>query len=51
VWDQWSANRSTHFSEVLKSLARRFHGRVVHTEYVGTGANRRPVIVIYQVRA
>jgi hypothetical protein len=51
VWDLWSAKRSAHFSEVLKSLARRFHGRIVHTEYIGSGAQRRPVIVVYEVRA
>jgi len=51
VWDLWSARRSAHFSEVLKGLARRFHGHVVHTEYVGSGADRRPAIIIYEVRA
>ena len=51
VWDLWSAKRSSHFSEVLKGLARRFHGRIVHTETIGTGADKRPVIVVYEVRA
>ena len=51
VWDLWSAKRSAHFSEVLKGLARRFHGHAVHTEFIGTGADKRPVIVVYEVRA
>jgi len=55
AWDRYSAERSRFFSENLLELARRFHGRVVHTETVtGTdargGAARVPVIVIYEVR-
>lgn len=55
VWDAFSANRSPHFSDRLLELARRYHGRVVHTEYVsGTDAEGRatpvPVIVVYEVR-
>jgi len=55
VWDRYSARRSPFFSERLLTLARRYHGRVVHTEHV-TGADHqgRPtrvaVIVIYEVR-
>ena len=51
VWDLWSARRSVHFSQTLQSLARRFHGRVVHTEYIGSGTERTPVIMIYEVSA
>ena len=51
VWDLWSARRSAHYSEVLKGLARRFHGRIVHTETIGKGSQERPVIVVYEVRA
>ena len=51
VWDMWSAGRSSHFSKRLLTLARRFHSRVVHTEYVGAGAARRPAIVVYAVRS
>jgi hypothetical protein len=51
VWDVWSAKRSKHFSRTLKTLARRYNGRVVHTEYIGTGADRISAIVIYEVRA
>jgi hypothetical protein len=55
VWDSFSASRSPFFSERLLTLARRYHGRVVHTEYVqGTDASgnatRIPVAVIYEVR-
>lgn len=55
AWDRFSAQRSTFFSESLLGLARRYHGRVVHSETVmGTdahgGAVRVPVIVIYEVR-
>jgi 4-amino-4-deoxy-L-arabinose transferase-like glycosyltransferase len=49
VWDAWSAGRSPHFSQRLLTLARRFHGRVVHTEYVGSGSSRRRAIVVYAV--
>jgi hypothetical protein len=55
AWDAFSAARSPFFSERLLTLARRYHGRVVHTEYV-TSRDRNgvpqktPVIVIYEVR-
>jgi hypothetical protein len=55
VWDAYSAARSPHFSEQLLQLARRYHGRAVHTEHV-TGHDRSgrrtqvPVIVVYEVR-
>jgi hypothetical protein len=55
VWDRFSAERSPFFSERLLALARRYHGRTVHTEYVrGSGRRGRtvriPVIVVYEVR-
>jgi 4-amino-4-deoxy-L-arabinose transferase-like glycosyltransferase len=50
VWDAFSARRSTHFSEYLLQLARRYNGRVVHTEYVGRPGEEVPVIVVYEVR-
>lgn len=52
VWDSFSARRSEYFSEKLLTLVRRYHGRVVHTEYVD-GPDRAtpvPVIIIYEVR-
>ncbi|MCX2728253.1 glycosyltransferase family 39 protein [Thermomicrobium sp. 4228-Ro] len=55
VWDAYSANRSTFFSEKLLTYARRYHGRVVHTESIRTvDAEGQPidlpVMVIYEVR-
>lgn len=55
VWDAYSAARSPFFAEHALSLARRFHGRVVHTESVprrsASGATTTvPVVVVYQVR-
>jgi len=55
VWDAFSADRSPFFAERLITLARRYHGRVVHTEYVqGKDAKgfsvQIPVIVVYEVR-
>jgi hypothetical protein len=51
VWDSFSARRSAYFSERLLTLVRRYHGRVVHTEYVeDPDRTPVPVIVIYEVR-
>ncbi len=55
VWDAYSASRSSFFSERLMTLVRRYHGRVLHTEYVqGRDADGNPtrisVIVVYEVR-
>ena len=55
VWDSFSAARSQFFSDKLLRYARRYGGRVVHTESVpavtadGTSV-LHPVIVIYAVR-
>ncbi len=46
IWDIFSARRSSHFSEVTLALARRYNGRIIHSEYV----DGEPVIVIYEVR-
>jgi 4-amino-4-deoxy-L-arabinose transferase-like glycosyltransferase len=54
VWDSYSAERSSFFSERLLELSARFHGRVIHTETVtvtlddGTKVEK-PVIIIYVV--
>jgi hypothetical protein len=54
VWDSYSAERSTFFSERLLELTARFHGRVIHTQNVtvtlddGTKVDK-PVIIIYLV--
>lgn len=55
VWDAYSANRSPVFAEKLLTYARRYHGRVIHTQSITTvdendQAIQRPVIVIYEVR-
>jgi hypothetical protein len=55
VWDSYSAERSAFFSEGIIKFAKRYHGRVIHTETVkvqladGTAIDK-PVIVIYEVR-
>ncbi len=54
VWDSYSAERSSVFSEGILKYAQRYHGRIVHTENVsvtlenGTKVDK-PVIVIYAV--
>ena len=55
VWDAYSASRTQFFSQKLLSYARRYHGRVLHTESVTArtadgGEVRRPLIVVYGVR-
>jgi hypothetical protein len=55
VWDSYSAERSSFFSEGVIRFAKRYHGRVIHTETVkvqladGTAIDK-PVVVIYEVR-
>jgi hypothetical protein len=55
VWDSYSAERSIFFSEGLLRFAKRYHGRVIHTQSVqvalsdGTTVDK-PVIIIYEVR-
>ena len=55
VWDSFSASRSHFFSDKILAFARRYNGRVEHTETIAvTTADgreiRKPVIVIYSVR-
>jgi 4-amino-4-deoxy-L-arabinose transferase-like glycosyltransferase/putative flippase GtrA len=50
VWDSFSADRSPFFAEKLMVFAKRYHGRVVHTESVEVDGVAQPVIVIYEVR-
>jgi hypothetical protein len=54
VWDSFSADRSIFFSDNVLKLIQRFHGRVVHTEFVtvtlpGGTIIKKPVIIIYEV--
>lgn len=55
VWDSFSAARSSFFSEKILRYANRYHGRIVHSQFVTVaGADgkpvTRPIIVIYEVR-
>jgi hypothetical protein len=54
VWDSYSASRSPFFSQHLLGYAERYHGRIVHQEFVSvdsdSGPVRKPVITIYEVR-
>lgn len=54
VWDSYSGSRTPFFSKHLLSFAERYHGRIVHEEFVtvstAAGKVRKPVIIIYEVR-
>lgn len=55
VWDAFSARRSSFFGDKVLNYARRYNGRVVHTETTTVRtANgelvEQPIIIIYQVR-
>ncbi len=54
VWDTFSAQRSTHFSEALQGYVDRFHGREVHRQSTTSVRNGRsvpvPAIIVYEVR-
>jgi hypothetical protein len=55
VWDSFSAQRTSFFSEKLLFYANKYHGRVVHTETVPVptpdgGEIDKPVIIVYEVR-
>ncbi len=50
VWDAYSAGRSSHFSEKLQQLARRYNGREVHREYAVKDGEETVVIVVWEVR-
>jgi hypothetical protein len=55
VWDSYSADRSSFFSNGLLKFTKRYHGRVIYVESVsvpmadGTTVSK-PVIIIYEVR-
>ncbi len=54
VWDAYSAGRSSFFGDKALGYARKYHGRVVHSETVDVRAPdgstvTKPVIVIYEV--
>lgn len=55
VWDSFSAERTSFFSEKLLLYVQKYHGRAVHTETVTiTGPEGapmvKPVIIVYEVR-
>jgi hypothetical protein len=55
VWDSYSADRSSFFSDGILRFAKRYHGRVIHTQSVtvtlADGSQiEKPVIIIYEVR-
>jgi 4-amino-4-deoxy-L-arabinose transferase-like glycosyltransferase len=55
VWDSFSAERSSFFSEGLLRFIDKYHGRVVHVESVMVKVEdgstvAKPVIIIYEVR-
>jgi hypothetical protein len=54
VWDSFSGARSSFFSARLLFYVERYHGRIVHQEFVtvdtSEGPVRQPVITIYEVR-
>ncbi|HQY89967.1 MAG: glycosyltransferase family 39 protein [Caldilinea sp.] len=54
VWDSFSAGRSTFFSDAIFYYARKYNGRVLHTESVTVTTPdgqqvERPVIIVYEV--
>lgn len=54
VWDSFSAERSSFFSEKLLAYAHKYHGRAVHTETVMVMTPEgeqvaKPVIIVYEV--
>jgi len=56
VWDSFSAARSIRFSDKILGYAKKYNGRIVHTETVDvTGPDgqivKEPVIIIYEVRS
>jgi 4-amino-4-deoxy-L-arabinose transferase-like glycosyltransferase len=55
VWDSFSAARTSFFSDRLLQLAKRYHGRLLHTEFITVKSPEghmiaKPVIMIYEVR-
>ena len=55
IWDSFSASRSTFFSDKILTFAERYHGRIIHEEFVEVTTPsgetiRQPTIVIYEVR-
>jgi hypothetical protein len=54
VWDSFSANRSSFFSDKLMGYVNKYNGRVVHTETITVkdkdgNSVVKPVIIVYEV--
>ena len=54
VWDSFSANRSSFFSDKVMGYVNKYNGRVVHTETITVkdqdgNSIVKPVIIIYEV--
>jgi len=54
VWDSYSGARSSYFSDKLVAYAKKYHGRIVHTETVPVPAGKgiivdKPVIIVWAV--
>ena len=55
VWDSFSADRTSFFSQRLLDYAEHYHGRIIHTETVTTTTPdgksvEKPIIIVYEVR-
>jgi len=55
VWDIYSAERSSFFSDKIREYVQKYKGRVVHVESVPVGSSdgaaiSQPVIIVYQVQ-
>ena len=55
VWDSFSAERSSFFSDGVLRFVKRYHGRVIHSQSVtvtlADGSTvEKPVVIIYEVR-
>ncbi len=55
VWDAFSAARTSHFSDKLMELVRRYDGRLVHVQTLSGAASgttiETPIIQIYEVQS
>jgi len=55
VWDSFSAARTQFFAEGILRYVSKYHGHVVHTEFISVSTpagdeTQKPVIVVYEVR-
>lgn len=50
VWDAYSANRTTFYSQQLMTYVHRYRGVLLHTEELDVAGHTTPVIMVYEVR-